>query len=351
MPDAFKPHLASLAPYPYRKVEARVKLDQNESPEDLPAAIKARALERLAAAPWNRYPDLAGESVRAAVARFAGWSEAGVAVAPGSNFLVLALGQAARRIADTAPSFAYYEGAARLSGVDYRAVRLGTEGDRFTLPVGGLLAALAGEPGVLFLSVPHAPTGALFPRDQVEAVVQAATRTGWLTVLDEAYHQFAGSDLRDLARANPSVCLLRTFSKAWCLGGIRGGYLLGSAEVAGKIQAMLPPFLVPAHTEAILLSALEAPGYVADLARRIAAERDRLVAGLAGHRTWKAHPSSTNFVLVRTPDARAAYEGLLARGILVRRQDHYPGLQGCIRVSAGAPAENDAFLAAASQLA
>lgn len=345
--DAWKPHLSQLAPYPYRRVDARVKLDQNESPEELPAAVKERALARLAALPWNRYPDLHGEEVREAVARFAGWPAEGVAVAPGSNFLILALGQAARRVLDTSPSFAYYEGAARLSGVEYRAVKLGQD---FGLPVGGLLAALAGDPGVLFLSQPHAPTGKLFPRAEVETLVSAATERGWMVVLDEAYHQFARTDLRDLARRNPRVVLLRTFSKAWCLGGIRGGYLLGAPEVAGKIQSMLPPFLIPAHTGAILLSALESPGYVEELAGRIAAERERLQAGLARHSTWKGSPSATNFVLVRTPDARAAYEGLLARSVLVRRQDHYPGLQGCIRVTVGSPAENDAFLSAALAL-
>jgi histidinol-phosphate aminotransferase len=345
--DWFKPHLASLAPYPYARVSARLKLDQNESPEDLPAAVKARALELLGGAAWNRYPDLHGEEVRAAIARFAGWPAEGVAVAPGSNFLVLALGLAARRVLDTSPSFAYYQGAARISGVEYRAVKLGSG---FALPVGGLLAALGGEPGVLFLSVPHAPTGKLFSRAEVEAVVKAATGAGWLAVLDEAYHQFAGSDLRDLARANARVALLRTFSKAWCLGGLRAGYLLGAPEVAGKVQATLPPFLLPATSQAVLLAALEAPGYVEDLARRIAAERERLLSRLRGHPTWKAHESATNFVLVRTSDASAAYHGLLAKGILVRRQDHHPGLEGCIRVTVGAPAENDALVEAAMGL-
>jgi len=344
---AFKPHLAALAPYPYKKLDARVKLDQNESPDELPPELKRRALERLAALPWNRYPDLHGEGVRDAVARYAGWPAEGVAVAPGSNFLILALGQAARRVVDTSPSFAYYEGAARLSGVDYRPVRLGAD---FALPVGGLLAALGGEPGVLFLAVPHAPTGRLFPRAEVEAVVKAATQGGWLVVLDEAYHQFAGSDLRDLARGNPSVALLRTFSKAWCLGGLRAGYLLGSAEVAGKVQSMLPPFLVPAPSAAVLLTALESPGYVDDNVGRIVAERGRLLEALRRHPTWRVHDSATNFFLVRTPDAKAAFDGLLARGILVRRQDHLPLLEGCLRVTVGTPAEDDALLAAAGEL-
>jgi histidinol-phosphate aminotransferase len=345
--QAFKPHLASLAPYPYRKVDAPVKLDQNESPDDLPSEVKARALERLRDLPWNRYPDLHGEEVREAIGRFAGWPADGVAVAPGSNFLVLALGQAARRVVDTSPSFAYYEGAARLSGVDYRPVRLGAG---FALPVGGLLAALGGDPGVLFLAQPHAPTGKLFPRGELLTLAEAATREGWLVVIDEAYHQFAGSDFRDLARRNPGVVLLRTFSKAWSLGGVRAGYLLGAPEVAGKVQSMLPPFLVPATSAAVLLSALEAPGYVDGLVARIVSERGRILAGLAGHPTWRAHDSATNFVLVRTPDATAAYDGLLASGVLVRRQDHYPGLAGCIRVSVGTAAENDAFLQAARQL-
>src|SRR5512137_211550 len=112
---AFKPHLDAVAAYPYRKVEAAIKLDQNESPDDLPAALKERALERLRRIPWNRYPDLHAEGLRAAVAASQQWPEAGTVVAPGSNFLVLALAQAARQVVDTSPSFAYYRGGAQVA--------------------------------------------------------------------------------------------------------------------------------------------------------------------------------------------------------------------------------------------
>ena len=114
--EAFKPHLAGLTAYPYKKVEAAIKLDQNESPWDLPEDLKDRALKRMRREPWNRYPDMHAEGIRSLVARELRWPEAGVVVAPGSNFLVLALAQAARRVLDTAPSFAFYEGAARLTG-------------------------------------------------------------------------------------------------------------------------------------------------------------------------------------------------------------------------------------------
>jgi histidinol-phosphate aminotransferase len=344
--NAFKPHLASVADYPYARVDARVKLDQNESPDDLPPALKARALERLARLSWNRYPELHAEDVRAAVARHEDWPEAGVVLAPGSNLLILALASAAQAVLDTVPSFPYYRGGAEAAGTPWRGVPLGPD---FALPRTALLEALEGPPGVLFLPNPHAPTGRLFETSDVESLARRAGQRGWVMVVDEAYHSFSGTDARPLARAHPHVAILRTFSKAWSLGGIRAGYLLASPQVAAVARACIPPFCLPLHTSAILLTALEAPGYLGPLVEKVRAERARLADGLADHPTWRAHPSATNFVLVRTPDAAGAHRHLLARGVLVRRQDHYPGLEGCLRVTVGSPAENDAFLAAARE--
>jgi histidinol-phosphate aminotransferase len=343
--DPFKPHLAAVADYPYSKVDAAIKLDQNESPEDLPPEVKQRALARLAALPWNRYPELHAEDVRADLARHEGWPEAGVVLAPGSNLLILALSQAARSVVSAVPAFPYYKGSAMAAGTPFREVPL-LPG--FGLPLEALLAAMDGPPGVLFLPVPHAPTGAPVAEAEVGRLAAKARATGWLLVVDEAYHAFAGTDARPLARDNPQVAILRTFSKSWCLGGIRTGYLLGSPRVAAVARALVPPFCIPAHTGVIIRAALESPGYVAPLVERIRAERARLLAALPVVRPdWTVYPTVANFILVRTPDAQATYDALLARGILVRRQDHYPGLEGCLRISVGTPAENDALLAAA----
>jgi histidinol-phosphate aminotransferase len=347
--DAFKPHLSGLAAYPYRKVEAAIKLDQNESPWDLPEDLKNRALERMRGAPWNRYPDMHAEGVRALLARFLDWPAEGIVVAPGSNFLVLALATAARRVLDTSPSFAFYEGAARVTGTPYQAVPLGPD---FALPVDGLVREMdQGEAGVVFVASPHAPTGAVFPVPDVARIAEKATERGWILAIDEAYCQFAGTDLRPLARAHPNAIVLRTFSKAFGLGGVRAGFLLAVPDVAAKLQATLPPFDLPVHTAAVIETVLESPGRAQEVAARIANERDRVIAGLARHPTWRPQPSRANFFLVRTPDAESAWRSLLARGILVRRQDHLPGLRGCLRVSVGTPAENDAFLRAAFEAA
>ena len=347
--DAFKPHLSGLCAYPYRKVEAAIKLDQNESPWDLPEDLKERALERMRRAPWNRYPDMHAEGIRASVARFLDWPAEGIVVAPGSNFLVLALAQAANRILDTVPSFAFYEGAAHVTGTPYTSVPLAPG---FGLPVDGLVREMdQGDAGVVFVATPHAPTGAIFPVPDVARIAEKSRERGWILAIDEAYCQFSGTDLRPLARENPRVVILRTFSKAFGLGGVRAGFLLAVPDVAAKIQAMLPPFDVPVHTAAVIETVLESPGRAAEVGARLAAERDRVIAGLASHPMWRPYPSRANFFLVRTPDAEAAWRSLLARGILVRRQDHLPGLAGCLRVSVGTPAENDAFLKAAFEAA
>jgi histidinol-phosphate aminotransferase len=342
--NAFKPHLSNPAEYPYARSDARVKLDQNESPDDLPPEVKARALERLARIPWNRYPELHAEDVRAAVARHEGWDERGVVLSPGSNVLILGLCTAARTVLDTAPSFPYYRGGAEAAGTPWRGIPLGPE---FELPLAALLEALDGPPGVLFLPNPHAPTGRLFEAADVEALARRAGERDWLLVVDEAYGAFSGTDFRPLARRSEHVAVLRTFSKAWSLGGIRAGYLLASPRVAAVARACVPPFCVPAHTSAILQTVLESPGYVAPLVERIRAERERLRTALEQQTGWRVYPSATNFLLIRTADAGATQARLLERGVLVRRQDHSPAMKGCLRVTIGSRAENDALIEAA----
>jgi histidinol-phosphate aminotransferase len=343
---AFKAHLRGLSPYPYAKVEAPIKLDQNESPFDLPEALKEEALRRMARLSWNRYPEIHAEGLRRRLAALLDWEEEGVVLAPGSNLLILALSLAAEEVLDLSPSFPHYAHAAKAAGTPYRAVPLG---EGFALDLGALLAAFTG--GVLFLPNPHAPTGALFPEEALRALAERAREVGGLLVVDEAYREFSGTDFSPLGRDNPHVAFLRTFSKAFSLGGIRAGYLLASPEVAGVVREVLPPFVLPAHTGAILEAVLENPGYAQEVAAYVRQERERVYGRLRQHPLWHPYPSHTNFLLVRTPDAAQAHAHLLKGGILVRRQDRYPGLKGCIRVTVGLREEMEAFLRAAFEVA
>ncbi|WP_103130620.1 pyridoxal phosphate-dependent aminotransferase [Deinococcus aerius] len=347
-PAGVRPAVRSVPAYPFTPIDAPIKLDQNESAYDFPADLKVVATGRMLARPWNRYPDLHADTLKERVAAFEGWDPAGVVLTPGSNVLIKLLTELAgigQTVLTVSPTFSVYTLEARL--LDARLVQVPLNPD-FSLPVGALKAALReNRPGVLYVTQPHAPTGFVDAEAAVREVVEAAE--GWVVVLDEAYHQFSGTDYRNLVRAGENRLSLRTFSKAWGLAGVRLGYALGSIALATQLQKLVPAFNVGTLAQAALEVALENPGYVAERAAEVVRERERVIAALADHPVWTVHPSRANFYLIRTPDAEAAYRHLLSRGIVVRRQDRLPMLEGCLRVAVGTPAENDALIAAARE--
>jgi len=346
---AFKPHVLELPDYPYTHHQAPIKLDQNESPYDIPEALKAEIAEALQKTPLNRYPEMNAERLVEAIADFEGWEASGVVVAGGSNVLLTALALAARKVLDVVPSFSLYKWSARITGTPWEGIPLGED---FELPVAEIERHLSAseEAGVFFFPNPHAPSGRFWSPETVRALAEAAGKGGWLMVVDEAYYHFAPADFKREAREMPHVVISRTFSKAWGLAGVRLGYLLAHPEVAKEVRKLLPPFRVPTPTLITAQVVLENPGYLTETAEKIRRECERVYIELKTHPSWKAYKSHTNFLCIRTPDAEAAFKGLLARGILVRRMDNQPGLEGCIRVTIGTPVENDAFLKAAFEL-
>lgn len=337
--------------YPFTPTHAPVKLDQNESALDFPEDLKRLAMERALAKPWNRYPDLNADTLREKIGAFERWDPAGVVVTPGSNVIIKLLTELSgigQTVLTVKPTFAVYELEAQMLGA--RLVELPLHQD-FSLPVEELSRALTGGgPGVFYLTQPHAPTGHLDRAQDVARLAETAATQGWTTVLDEAYHQYSGSDYRDLGRSLENALIVRTFSKAWGLAGVRLGYALTSPALATELQKLVSAFNVNALTQAAVEVALEHPEYVEERARQAVAERERMIAALRAHPTWTVYPSSTNFFLVRTKDAGEAYRALVEHGVLTRRQDKGFLLEGCLRVSVGTPVENDRFLAAALQL-
>lgn len=350
-PSGIRPAVRAVPAYPFTPVDVPVKLDQNENPYDFPAELKAEALRRMAERPWNRYPDLHADRLRAAIARFEGWDVSGVVVTPGSNVLIKMLTELAgigQTVLSTDPTFSVYTLEASL--LDAKLVQLPLNAD-FSLPVAALKDALASEtPGVFAVAQPHAPTGYVDAESDVRDLVETAERYGWVTVLDEAYHEYSGTDYRELVRAHPNTLSLRTFSKAWGLAGLRLGYMLTSPALAEQQQKLVPAFNVNVLTEAALEVALEHPGYVQERVAEGIRERERVLSALAGHPTVQALPSRSNHFLLRTPDPLAAYRHLLEHGIVVRPQHTMHLLGGCLRIGIGTPAENDTLIAALKAL-
>ncbi|MEX2535782.1 MAG: histidinol-phosphate transaminase [Trueperaceae bacterium] len=340
---SIRPRIRELAPYDFAPHPEGVKLDQNELPYDLTESLREEFVTRVATLALNRYPDLEARELRIALAGLHDWPQDGVVVTPGSNVLIQYLVIAAgigQSVLIPSPTFGVYRQQALMLDTDLIEVPMGP---RFELPTDRMLTAMERSQGIIFVANPAAPTGNLHPQGELERLIDAADHR-WTIVIDEAYAQFAGSDLSNLAR-RPSVISIRTLSKAFGLAGARIGYALTSPEIAREIRKIVLPFAVSGLQQAAALTMVANHDFVVRRAQEVAAERQWLMQELHETPGVTAFPSVTNFVLFKVSSATRVYEGLLRRGVVVRLQSAAT-LQNCLRVSVGTRDENEGFLAA-----
>lgn len=322
----------------------QIKLNQNESPYDLPPALKKRVLERLAELCWNRYPAPFCDPLRKKIAEKEGWDSEGVLVSGGSNILIQAVVIAASvkgKILTVTPGFSLYEIEGALLGNRVLTVPLCKED--FSLPLDVFLKRIKKEnPQIVFLANPNAPTGNLFGEEDLLAVLKTARG---LVVVDEAYYPFSEFTLRPHLKRFSNLILIRTFSKAFSLGGVRLGYLLGSPKVVSEVLKVVLPFSVGALSQAIGEVVLADESYVPALVREIIEQREWLYGKLREIPSLKVYPSRANFILFQTASHRQVFEKILRAGILIRDVSS-PHLPKALRVTVGSPEENRAFLSA-----
>jgi histidinol-phosphate aminotransferase len=204
------------------------------------------------------------------------------------------------------------------------------------------------DPRVVFLCSPNNPTGTALGLDVVEAVYAATERA--IVVVDEAYAEFARPGTPSaltLLAGRPRLVVTRTMSKAFAFAGGRLGYLAADPELTAALRLVRLPYHLSAPTQAVALAALRHADTMLATVEAIKEQRDRIVLELAAMGLDPV-PSDANFVLVGGfADSAATWRALLDRGVLVRDV----GIPHYLRVTAGTPAETDAFLAAMAQVA
>ncbi len=342
--------LVELEGYHSPQVTVDVRLNTNESPYPPPPAWRAAFLDELAAIAFHRYPDREALALREAIGELHGVGPEQVLVGKGSNEVIqalcLAYGGTGRSVAVFEPTYALHSHIPRITGT---AVAVGERRADFTLDPAEVRRVLAAaSPAITFLCSPNNPTGRVDGPEVVDAALAAAPG---LVLVDEAYAQFSPTTALSLPAADRPLVVTRTFSKTWSMAACRLGYLIGPAEIVAAAQAVMLPYHVDAATQIAGRLALR---FVAEMETRVAAlvsERDRLASALAALPvdTW---PSAANFVLFRpaTPSGTAVWKGLVERSVLVRDCSSWPRLEGCLRVTVGTPAENDAFLSALTEV-
>jgi histidinol-phosphate aminotransferase len=320
-----------------------IKLSSNESPYGpLPSVVDVIA---AAFTEVNRYPDNGATELTGAIARRHGVPPEHVAVGCGSvgvaQQLLAATAEPGTEVIYAWRSFEAYPTLVKLSGAS--AVQVPLAGQVHDLAA--MAAAITSRTRLIFVCNPNNPTGTVVHRAELDKFCDQVP-ADCLVVLDEAYVEYvrdpAVPDGLDVYRDRPNVAVLRTFSKAYGLAGLRVGYLIGHEPVAGAVRKTLLPFSVNAVAQAAAVASLAAEPELLARVGLVVAERTRVRDELLGQ-GWTVPPTEANFVWLPLGGDTMDFAAACARmGVSIR-----PFAGDGARISIGDEEENERFLAAA----
>jgi histidinol-phosphate aminotransferase len=322
-----------------------IKLNQNENPYDLPAAIKDEIARFCRERPFNRYPNFVPEALKAKLSGYFGVPAKGIMVGNGSNEMLLVLMLALLRqggdVILCQPTFTLYRLLATGLGAVERTVFLKND---LTFDVKKICEASSQFPrSLMVLCSPNNPTGCALSESDIRAILKA--HTGFL-VLDQAYVEFGGYSAVPLLAANPNLIIARTFSKAFSGAGLRLGYMLGTPDVMQEISKIKLPYNINFFSEHVAQVLLDNADALRPRVLELCARRDSLFAFLASMPFDAVYPSAANFILLRTKRKNDLFSFLKKKSILIRDVSQYPMLENCLRVNVGSNDETLAFEAA-----
>jgi histidinol-phosphate aminotransferase len=347
-----RPELVGEVPYGAPQLDVPVCLNVNENPYPPSPAVVAEIATAVAQAAgvMNRYPDRDALALRADLARYLGHGLAAEQIwaANGSNevmtHVLQAFGGPGRTVLSFAPTYSMYPEYAR--NTHTRWVTAPRTAD-FRIDADAARAAIAAHaPDVVLVTSPNNPTGTAVDLATVRAICEAAPG---VVVVDEAYVEFARAgtpSALELLPEHPRLAVSRTMSKAFAFAGGRLGYLAAAPAFVDALRVVRLPYHLSAVTQAVARVALaHAPEMLAAV-DQLRQARDEVATWLSGQGLQVAE-SDANFVLFgRFADRHAVWQALLDRGVLIRET----GPAGWLRVSAGTPAEMDAFRSALTEV-
>lgn len=296
------------------------------------------------------YPDSEAEGMRAALARYHGIGPENICVTNGSTELIYLLPRLARgaRALVVAPPFGEYAKALSREGwtLDYFLLHSHEE---FALSLPRLKNTMEEGYGMLFLCNPGNPTGRLLTLAEIREIATLCREAGTFLALDEAFIDFREDEsAKGLACADSNAIILRSMTKFFAIPGLRLGYAIGSSQVIDRLATLREPWSVNTLAQAAGVAALADTDHANRTRQYIAAERERLTAGLGAISRLKAFPSAANYLLIEIldgPDASQLQRLLLEERILIRDCGNFHGLNGrFFRVAVRTTEENERLL-------
>ncbi|MFN3919163.1 MAG: histidinol-phosphate transaminase [Methylohalobius sp.] len=345
--DLFRPEILAATAYHVAQAEGMIKLDAMENPYAWPETLVDAWLETLRQAHPNRYPNPQASALKSALRRYARIPEAAeLLLGNGSDEIIqivlLALvGQPGATVLAPEPTFVMYRQVATWLGVNFIGVPLKQD---FALDLDAMLANIARyRPKVVFLAYPNNPTGNLFDQSAILKIIE---QTPGLVIVDEAYAPFARASFVDRLGQFDNLLVMQTLSKLG-MAGLRLGFLAGPRIWMEQFDKLRLPYNINVLTQLSVEFALTHLDVFEQQTARIRADREALLSKLASLPQVKVFPSATNFILFKVANADLVFERLRQQGVLIKNLNSLGGLlAGCLRVTVGTPAENQAFLSA-----
>jgi histidinol-phosphate aminotransferase len=328
--------------YTLTPVDCKIKLNQNESPFDLPSEFKQKITDKLMNSKWNIYPDFIPDDIYEKIAAFYGYKKENLLIGNGSNEMILTILastiETSKKIIISIPTFTVYGLISSNLNANLRLIKLNSD---FSFNITEILKECKEEGSVTIICSPNNPTGTFIKKADIEKI---AAESGGLVIVDEAYIHFGGESVLDLIRIYPNLVVLRTFSKAFGLAGLRIGMMFSDAGLIGELAKVKLPYNLNIFTIAVLDEIFNTPGYIDDNIKKIIDERTFLERELSKIKKIKIIPSNANFFLVKFEDSRLVFDELVKSGILVRDFSRYPMLENHLRISVGNRNENIALV-------
>jgi histidinol-phosphate aminotransferase len=338
--------IRALSAYPVAPSAGLVKLDAMENPYQLPDWLRRKIGQAVENAALNRYPEPDAPALRAKLRRVMQVPEGfELLLGNGSDeiiaMIINAVAAPGAVVMAPTPAFVMYRMSAVIAKARWVGVPIRPD---FSMDVAAMSAAMREHrPAVVFIAYPNNPTGNLFDDAAIERVIAEAPG---LVVVDEAYQPFAGRTFMPRLVDFPNLVVVRTLSKLG-LAGIRLGYAAGRPEWMREFDKVRGPYNINVLTQVVAETVLDHHEVLDGQAASIRAERERLFAECSRLPGVTVFPSAANFLMLRVPDAQKVFEGIRARGILVKSlHGGIALLDQCVRFTVGTPEENTLLLAA-----
>ncbi|MFT5873279.1 MAG: histidinol-phosphate aminotransferase [Clostridium sp.] len=339
--DFFRSDLSDFESYSAGKIDYKVRLNANESFDNLSDDIRGEIGRVIANSIYNRYPDADALEVCSLYARYANVKSVNVMAGNGSDECIQIIAHTflntGDKVAMQSPDFSMYGLYTRVAGgipIEF------PRGKELKLDVEGFISmANREEVKIVFLSNPNNPTGNIITREDIIKIIEGCK---CIVVIDEAYFEFYGETILDKIENYENLIVLRTCSKIG-LAAIRLGFMITNSILMGELKKVKPPYNVNAISQSIACVILKNPEIINRNVKNILAQRRYLWEKLNVINGIKLYKAEANFILIEVPNAHKMKELLLEHSINVRSFTTGT-LKNCLRITIGSREENEFLL-------